>query len=254
MENQKLREFGSGAASTAGAAHRILIVEGDTKSADTLRSRLATAGFAVTTLNRGEDAVAAVDRESPHLVMLDWDLPGVVTMSLLKHVCKSSSRDRTPRLMAMSTYAGEQQVVAGLEQGLDDYVIKPYSILEVIARVRALLRPIRSVEVGDRLEFRRLVMDLAEARVTVLEHRVRLRNAEFRLLEFLMRHPERAFGREQLLNSAWGRDCPADGRAVDVTIQRLRKALEPHDWGGDLQTIRGLGYRLSATREPGSDA
>ena len=171
-------------------------------------------------------------------------------MALMGHLRRRAPQARAPRLMALSTYSGEQRVVEGLELGLDDYVVKPYSLPELMARVRALLRPITAPPEEQRfLEFHCLRLDLEDARATVFNHRVHLRAVEFRLLEFLMKHPERAFSREQLLNHAWGRGCEADARAVDVTVQRIRRSLEPQGWQGYLQTIRGVGYRLSATRE-----
>jgi two-component system phosphate regulon response regulator PhoB len=228
------------------SAHRILIIEADVHSAQTLQTNLTQAGFAVTAINRGEEGQAAIDRTNPHLIMLDWDLPGVITTELVRHVRRPSA-DRTQRLMALSTFAGEQQIVSGLELGLDDYVVKPFSAREVVARVRALLRPLGGDrEDRDHLEFHRLRMDTKEVRVTVRDRAVSLRAAEFRLLEFLLRHPERAFQREHLLERVWGRDCPTEVRAVDVTIQRIRKALEPHGCGDYVQTVRGVGYRISA--------
>jgi two-component system, OmpR family, phosphate regulon response regulator PhoB len=230
---------------------RILIVEGDASSAQSLGVRLAQSGFSVTTLGRGEDAVEAVEAGNPHLVILDWDLPSVVTMALIRCAARHSSRDEALRLMAMSAHAGEQHVSEGLDLGLDDYVIKPYSLPEVLARVRALLRPGSWGQDGPQsLEFHGLRLETAEARAFVSGHRIHLRSVEFRLLEFLLRNPERAFSRSQLLSQAWGRDRNADERAVDVTVQRIRKALQSHNWSRYLQTVRGLGYRLSATPEP----
>jgi two-component system, OmpR family, phosphate regulon response regulator PhoB len=232
-----------------GGAKRIMIIDGDRQVCDLLQSRLTDAGFSVSVLAQGEDAEAAIGREDPHLVMLDLDLPGVITMALMRHVTQRASRDRKPRLMALSAYAGERRVVDGLEQGLDDYVVKPFSVPEVMARVRALLRSIHA-PADDRLalEFNGLRLDLMDQRATLAGQRIHVRAAEFRLLEFLMRHPERAYSREQLLGQVWGRDCEVDARAVDVTVQRIRRSLEPHGWSGYVQTVRGVGYRLSANR------
>jgi two-component system phosphate regulon response regulator PhoB len=192
-----------------------------------------------------------VEASNPHLVILDWDLPGVVTMALVRCATRHSPKGSAPRLLAVSAHAGEQHVSEGLDLGLDDYVIKPYSLPEVLARVRALLRPgSGSPDAPQSLEFHGLKLEAADARAFVSGHRVHLRAVEFRLLEFLMRNPERAFSRGQLLNLAWGRDRNADERAVDVTVQRVRKALLAYGWSGYLQTVRGVGYRLSATPEP----
>jgi two-component system, OmpR family, phosphate regulon response regulator PhoB len=238
----------SAAATDGGAgALRILIIERDADSAAILHDRLSRAGYAVTTLTRYEEALVAVEHSDPHLVVLDWDLPGVITMELVRHVGTRTARDRATRVMALSTYSGEQRVVAGLEQGLDDYVVKPYSLKELLARVRAMLRPMRRAEDNStQLKFHGMCMDLNDNRLTVLGRRVHLRSTEFRLLEFLMRHPERAFNRTQLLDLVWGRDNGTDARAVDVTIQRIRKALVPHQCEQYLQTVRGVGYRFSA--------
>ena len=235
----------------AAPKKRILIVEGDTHSAETLGKGLAQSGFSVTTLGSGEDPVKIVEANNPHLVILDWDLPGVMTMALVRCATRHSPRETAPRLMAVSAHAGDHHVAEGLDLGLDDYVIKPYSIPEVLARVRALLRPTgANRDASQLLEFHGLKLEAADARTVVSGHRVHLRAVEFRLLEFLMRNPERAFSRGQLLNQAWGRDRNADERAVDVTVQRIRKALLSHGWSGYLQTVRGVGYRLSATPQP----
>jgi two-component system phosphate regulon response regulator PhoB len=230
---------------------RILIVEGDANSAKTLGIGLVQSGFSVTTLASGEDPVKAVETSHPHVVILDWDLPSVVTMALVRCATRHPSREEAPRLLAMSAHAGDQHVAEGLDLGLDDYVIRPYSMPEVLARVRALLRPGSWIQdVAQSLEFHGLKLETADARAFVFDHRVHLRSVELRLLEFLMRNTERAFSRSQLLDQAWGRDRHADERAVDVTVQRIRKALQAYGWSGYLQTVRSVGYRLSATPEP----
>jgi len=234
----------------APASKRIVVIDGDPPAAEPLRRRLTDAGFTVTVMTGSEDAAEAIDRRDPHLVMLDLDLPGAITMVLMRHAIQRASRDRKLRLMAVSVYSGEHRIVDALEQGLDDYVVKPFSVPEVVARVRALLRPVGAAK-GDlrSLEFYQLRLDLVEQRTTLRGERIHLRAAEFRLLEFLMRHAERAYSREQLLSQVWGHNCDADPRAVDVTVQRIRRSLEPRGWCGYLQTVRGVGYRLSATRD-----
>jgi two-component system phosphate regulon response regulator PhoB len=228
------------------AERRILIVEHETESFTALQNKLSQAGFTVTTLGVDEDARVAVDRGRPHLVLLDWDLPGVIAMNLVRHV-RQSACSTAPRLIALSSFASEQHVVAGFELGVDDYVIKPFSVSEVVARVRAVLRPMHTArDETIYLEFRELQMDAGECRVTIVDKTVPLRRMEFQLLQFLMRRPERAYSRETLLHHVWGSDCSAGMRSVDVTIQRIRRALAPHNCGEYLQTIRGVGYRLSA--------
>jgi len=227
------------------AQQRVVIVDRDPEALQPLRNKLVQVGFEVCFIGRPEEAVAAIERKQPHLVMLDWDLPGVFTMEVVRQVRHWVGLEG-PRLIALSTFAGEERVVSGLELGVDDYVIKPFSLPELVARVRAVLRARKgTVEDADYVEFGELRMDACDERITIRDRRVSLRSMEFRLLRFLLRHPNRAFKRETLLNSVWGHDCDTDLRAVDVTVQRIRKALEPHGYHGYLQTIRGVGYRLS---------
>ena len=232
--------------STGAGAQRILIIERDSAAVQNLSGKLRQAGFDVSTLERSEDALTAVKDEQPDLVMLDWDLPGVLAVNLVRYVRRDPC-SRTPRLLGLSTFSGEQQVVAGLEFGLDDYVIKPFSEREVMARVRALLRPLKAAPAkSEYLSFEQLQMDTSEWLVTVKARKVPFRAMEFKLLEFLMRNPERAFNRDVLLERIWGRNRAVDRRAVDVTVQRIRSALAPFSCDKYLQTIRGLGYRLSS--------
>lgn len=229
------------------AFQRILIVDRDPQLADSLRVKLADAGFEVTVLASVDDALEAIERRSPHLVMMDWDLPPTATLSLLRRVRGFAGKGGT-RLIALSELAGEQHVVSGFELGIDDYVVKPYSVPELVARVRAVLRSTRSEESDPNcLQFRQLRMDTGEGRVVVQHGAVKLRAIEFKLLEFLLRNPERAFHRDTLLRRVWGAQSSANVRAVDVTVQRVRRALEPYGYERYLQTIRGIGYRLSAT-------
>lgn len=230
------------------SAQRVLIVERDPESERLLQYSLAREGFKVTTLGSGEDALEAIDRERPHLIVLDWEYPGIVATRLIRHLRRESPAVRT-RLMALSLFSSEQQIVAGFEQGIDDYVVRPYAVPVLLARVRAVLRPLGAPD-GEPtfLQFQRLRIDLADHRAMIEEHIVPLRPMEFRLLAFLMRHPERVFTREQLLTRVWGRNRDADERAVDVNIQRTRKALARQGCGSYLQTVRAFGYRLSAVR------
>ena len=242
-------ETGASTASTSyapAAEHRVLIVENDTQSVASLQQRLSQAGFKVSTLRHADEAHTAIDRDEPDLVMMDWDMPTVIAMDLVRHI-KGRSPSRGTRLIALSHFASEQHVCSGFELGVDDYVIKPFSVPEVVARVRAMLRPqLRAHNDSAHLTFGELRMDTTCGRVAAGGRPLRLRNMEFRLLEFLMRSPERAFSRESLLRHVWGRDSGTRPRAVDVTVQRVRRALTPSGYGDCLQTIRGHGYRLSA--------
>jgi two-component system phosphate regulon response regulator PhoB len=244
--------LGSAASECVPAApieRRVLIVEQDSEAVAALQLKLSQAGFKVSTLRCAEDARTAVDRDNPHLVMIDWDLPAVIAMDLVRHI-RRDTLTKGPRLIALSSFASEQHVCSGFELGVDDYVIKPFSVPEVVARVRAVLRPMRSKQDESvQLEFRELQMDTNTGRITAFDKPIALRNMEFRLLQFLMRTPERAYSRDALLQRVWGTNCDTGARAVDVTIQRIRRALAAAGCGKYLQTIRGVGYRLSA--EPG---
>jgi two-component system phosphate regulon response regulator PhoB len=228
-------------------SRRVLIIERDPQSVQALRGKLAQAGFEVTVVagEAGDEAFAALE-EQPHLVMLDWDLPAVITMQLV-HRARRRSPDDAPRLMAFSSFAGEQHVVSGFEQGVDDYVVKPYSVPEVVARARAVLRPQRRAAAPhERVEFGPLTLEPGASRLAARGREVSLRSLELRLLGFLMRHPERAFTREALLKRVWGLESRASLRAVNVTVQRIRQTLAPHGCRQYLQSVRGVGYVLSA--------
>src|SRR6185437_13134208 len=184
-----------------------------------LRNDLAQAGFTVITLNRSEDAFAAIDRHRPHLVMLDWEYLGVPAASLIRRLHQEPPPARA-RLIALS-HATEQQIVAGFELGVDDFVGRPYSLREVVARVRAVLRTRRSESevsavsaVTDVIRFHRLRMDLIDRRLMIEERFVSLRPREFRLLEFLLRQPERVFTREQMRRAIRSCGAAVDHRAV----------------------------------------
>jgi two-component system, OmpR family, phosphate regulon response regulator PhoB len=226
---------------------RVLIVQRDPDALQALQGSLAEAGFAVTVLGGDEDALDAMDRSRPHLVMLDWEHSSIAAHSLIRRIQRDEPSKRA-RLMALSPNSNEDQIVAGFELGVDDYVVRPYSLPVLMARVRALLRAgYLPPEAPDILEFHRLRMDLIQRQLTIGTISVVLRPMEYRLIEFLMHHPERVFTREQMLSSGiWPSDSRADRRAVDVTVQRARKALSRHACGDYLQTVRAVGYRLSA--------
>jgi two-component system phosphate regulon response regulator PhoB len=232
--------------SSQAEPRRVLIVENDPQSLRALEDGLAEAGFAATALRRGEDALASLDQCRPHLVMLDWEHPSVSAARLIHYVQRDAPTQRA-RLMALSQYSSEQMILSVFELGVDDYVVRPYSLPVLLARVRAVLRRLRPDTPAQQvLEFHRLRMDLNDLRIMVDDQLVHLRPTEFRLLELLMRHPERVFSREQILNSLWTANARVDMRAVDVNVQRARKALSHHGCGYYLQTVRSFGYRLSA--------
>jgi two-component system, OmpR family, phosphate regulon response regulator PhoB len=228
------------------SATRVLIIENDPESMQPLCGKLAEAGFEVTLVGGADGAFEAMEMPPPPLVMLDWDMPAVITTQLLRWT-RQPSWDSVSRLIAFSNFSGEQHVVSGFEQGVDDYVVKPFSVAEVVARAQAVLRSSYSLHGTrqDQLDFGHLSLDASGGRVAAHDRPVSLRTMELRLLHFLMRHPERPFTRETLLQRVWGRDSRASLRAVNVTVQRVRQALAPHGCDGYLQSVRGIGYVLS---------
>jgi two-component system phosphate regulon response regulator PhoB len=226
------------------AQRRVLIVERDTEGVQALKSKLSQAGFDVAMVGESAHASAAIQKNAPHLVMVDWDLPGAIALDLIRRI-RSSDGDR-PRLIIMSMLAGDEQIVTGLELGADDYVVKPYSTSEVVARVRAVLRSAERIR-DDRAVLRVgiLELDVEEKRAHVNGQFVSLRAMEYSVLEFLMRYPDRAFSRRQLLAHVWGTNRGAQERAVDVVVQRTRKALTNFGCDHYLETIRSVGYRMT---------
>jgi len=239
---------GAGVAQNA-TERRVLIVDHGADSAQPLQQMLSLAGFQVASVDENEHVSAAIRRNSPHLVMLDWDLPGAMAIDLIRHI-RDAKSGRAPRLIILSKLSGDDQIVTGFELGADDYVVKPFSVLEVIARVRAVLRAAEQRrDESPVLRFQNLELWVNEGRVRVRDVTVRLRSMEYRVLEFLMRNPGRAFSRAALLDRVWGEHCSAQERAVDVVVQRVRKALAPFGCEEYIQTIRSVGYRLSAAPE-----
>jgi two-component system phosphate regulon response regulator PhoB len=229
---------------------RVLIIDRDQASVRSLQSVLESAGFAVT-VHDGALGVPAIQRESPHLIVLNWGLPEVSIRGLLRQV-RRVGPDERPNLLAVSDSAGEELVLNGFELGVDDFVAKPYSEQEIVARVRAILRARspRTVKTNA-LRFHKLQLHSQDNVLTAGGEPVQLRALELRLLRFLLQHPDRAFTREQLLIRIWGIEHRSDSRVVDVTIQRTRKALLPHGCDEYLQAVRGVGYRLSQPTSSG---
>jgi two-component system, OmpR family, phosphate regulon response regulator PhoB len=225
---------------------RVLIIENDPESMRALCHKLAEAGFGVTLLGGADGAFEAMQQAPPPVVMLDWDMPAIITKQLLRWT-RRPCWDGISRLIAFSNFSGEQHVVSGFEQGIDDYVVKPFSVAEVVARAQAVLRSTYGAAgaARERVDFGQLSLDASSNRLAAGSRPVCLRTMELRLLGFLMRHPERPFTRETLLQRVWGRDSRAGPRAVNVTIQRVRHALAAHGCDGYVQSIRGIGYVLS---------
>jgi two-component system phosphate regulon response regulator PhoB len=222
---------------------RILVVEDERAIREMVVFTLKRAGFAV---NEAEDASAArralVDH-SPDLVLLDWMLPDLSGLELARALRRDQATRELPIIM-LTARAAEDDKVMGLESGADDYLTKPFSARELVARIQALLRRAAGAD-GEALAVGGLRLDPASHRVSVQGSEVTLGPTEYRLLKFFMSQPERVFSRAQVLDRVWGGNVYIEERTVDVHIRRLRKALTPHGCDAYIQTVRGSGYRFS---------
>ena len=223
---------------------RILIVEDESAIAELLSMNLRHAGFEVTVAGDAEQAQAAVDQILPHLVILDWMLPGRSGHSLARQ-WRVAPRTRALPIIMLTARADEADKVAGLDAGADDYLSKPFSIDELLARIRALLRR-RAPEVLDAVvEVGQLMLNPATRRLTSRGKEVRIGATEFKLLQFFMTYPERVHSRGQLLDRVWGDHVFIEERTVDVHIKRLRETLAAVGCQQMIETVRGAGYRLA---------
>ena len=220
---------------------RILIVEDEESLATLLRYNLESEGYAVETVARGDEADTRLKEAVPDLLILDWMLPGVSGIELCRRLRGRPETKRLP-ILILTARGEESERVRGLTTGADDYVVKPFSVPELIARVRALLRRVKPDQVASVLKAGDLELDRDRRRVHRSGRELSLGPTEFRLLEFLMQSPGRVFTREQLLNGVWGRDVYVDERTVDVHIGRLRKALVRGREADPIRTVRGSGY------------
>ncbi|GGC10223.1 DNA-binding response regulator [Marivita lacus] len=221
----------------------VLVVEDEPAQREVLGYNLEAEGFRVAKAENGEEALLLVDEEQPDIIVLDWMLPNVSGIEVCRQL-KTRADTRNVPIIMLSARSEEVDRVRGLETGADDYVIKPYSVVELMARVRAQLRRTRPGAAGLRLEFDDIILDSETHRVTRNGAEVKLGPTEFRLLSTLMEKPGRVWSREQLLDRVWGRDIYVDTRTVDVHIGRLRKSLTMAGGIDPLRTVRGAGYAL----------
>lgn len=222
---------------------RVLVVEDEPAQREVLSYNLEAEGFSVSKAENGEEALLCVDEESPDIIVLDWMLPSVSGIEVCRRL-KTRNETRNIPIIMLSARAEEVDRVRGLETGADDYVVKPYSVVELMARVRTQLRRTRPASVGERLEFEDIVLDAETHKVSRGAKALKLGPTEFRLLSTFMEKPGRVWSREQLLDRVWGRDIYVDTRTVDVHIGRLRKALCQHGGEDPVRTVRGAGYAL----------
>ena len=221
----------------------VLIVEDEPAQREVLAYNLEAEGFRVSRAENGEEALLLIAEEAPDLIVLDWMLPNVSGIEVCRQLKMRADTRKVPVIM-LSARSEEVDKVRGLETGADDYVIKPYSVVELMARVRAQLRRTRPASVGGRLEYEDIVLDSETHRVSRDGKPLKLGPTEFRLLSTFMEKPGRVWSRDQLLDRVWGRDIYIDTRTVDVHIGRLRKALTMHGGSDPLRTVRGAGYAL----------
>jgi two-component system, OmpR family, phosphate regulon response regulator PhoB len=218
----------------------VLLVEDEPAQREVLSYNLEAEGFRVTQAENGEEAMLLVNEALPDLILLDWMLPNVSGIEICRRL-KMRPETRSVPIIMLSARSEEVDKIRGLETGADDYIIKPYSVVELMARVRAALRRTRPATVGMVLEWEDIRLDPETHRVHRDGAVLKLGPTEFRLLSTFMEKPGRVWSREQLLDRVWGRDIYVDTRTVDVHIGRLRKALGGEDV---LRTVRGAGYAL----------
>ncbi|MBK6788938.1 MAG: phosphate regulon transcriptional regulator PhoB [Betaproteobacteria bacterium] len=226
----------------------VLVVEDESAIAELIAINLRHAGFEVTVAADADQAQTAVDRVLPDLVLLDWMLPGQSGIVLAKR-WRSDARTREMPVIMLTARAEEADKITGLDAGADDYLTKPFSTRELMARIRAVLRRKAPEALDTAVEVAGLKLDPATRRVTRRVgnegREIKLGPTEFRLLHFLMTHPERVHSRAQLLDRVWGDHVFIEERTVDVHIKRLREALAPVQCSALIETVRGAGYRLT---------
>ena len=221
----------------------VLVVEDEPAQREVLAYNLEAEGFRVAMAADGEEALLLVAEDRPDIIVLDWMLPNVSGIEVCRQL-KTRSETRGVPIIMLSARSEEVDRVRGLETGADDYVVKPYSLVELMARVRTQLRRTRPASVGERLEFEDILLDAESHKVFRSGKALKLGPTEFRLLSTFMEKPGRVWSREQLLDRVWGRDIYVDTRTVDVHIGRLRKALCQHGGSDPVRTVRGAGYAL----------
>jgi two-component system phosphate regulon response regulator PhoB len=225
---------------------KVLVIEDEEPISQLLAYNLTKEGFTVATWADGDDALTAVDDEKPDLVLLDWMLPNVSGIEVCRQIRKSRETRDLPVIM-LTARGEEEDRVRGLDVGADDYVTKPFSMSELVARMRAVLRRTAPALAGDVASFADLVLDRQACRVRRGKRDVHLGPTEFRLLDTLIQRPGRVFSREQLLDRVWGHDVYVEIRTVDVHIGRLRKALNRRGDTDPIRTVRSSGYALDET-------
>jgi two-component system phosphate regulon response regulator PhoB len=223
----------------------ILVVEDEAPLVTLLRYNLEGAGFEVADARDGEEALVSIAERKPDLILLDWMLPLVSGLEVCRQIRRKPDLRDIPIIM-LTARGEEEDRIRGLDDGADDYVTKPFSPSELLARVRAVLRRTRPALSTEILRYDDLTMDITAHRVSRGNRQIHLGPTEFRLLRYLLEHPRRVFSREQLLDAVWGHDVYVEPRTVDVHIRRLRQALNGRNEQDLIRTVRAAGYALDS--------
>lgn len=226
---------------------RILVIDDEAAIREMISFALMGAGFECVEAGDVNEAQQKIAERAPDLILLDWMLPGRSGLEFAQSLRSDITSSDIPIIM-LTARTEETHKVLGLNSGADDYVTKPFSPRELIARILAVLRRVKPSNTTNVLEIDKLSLDPDSHRVSVADHTLSLGPTEFRLLHFFMSHPERVYSRAQLIDLIWGKDVYVEERTVDVHIRRLRKSLEPHQYDHLIQTVRSAGYRLSTRK------
>ncbi len=227
--------------------YTVLVVEDEPPQAEMLAYNLEKEGYRVVIAGDGEEGLALARDMVPDAIVLDWMLPGLSGIDVCRQL-RGASETRDIPILMLTARGEEEDRVRGIETGADDYVVKPYSPREVVARIKGLLRRANPSLANDVMEYAGITMDLAQHKVSRDGNAVHLGPTEFRLLKTLMEKPGRVFSRERLLDVVWGRDVYVEDRTVDVHIRRLRKALNEGGGADVIRTVRGEGYAIDADK------
>ena len=228
------------------ASNSVLLIEDEPDIREMLAFSLGRAGFGVRAVESAEQALSELDGRPPGLLIIDWMLPGLSGVELARRLRRDPATADIPLIM-LTARGEESDKLKSFDAGIDDYITKPFSPRELVARVRALLRR-SGVPENGKIAAGGIEVDTNGHRITIGDALVHVGPTEFRLIETLIRHPERAFDRGQLLDRVWGRNVYVEERTVDVHVLRLRKALAPFGMDKLIQTVRGVGYRFSTKR------
>lgn len=229
---------------------KILIVDDEAAIRDMIRMGLEMMDYECLEAENIQDAYVIAHDKSPHLILLDWMLPGGSGIELLRRLRKDDVTAKIPVIM-LTAKTAEDNKIQGLEVGADDYMIKPFAPRELAARIKAVLRRSGAIQEGEVIQIAGIKIDHSSHRVSLEGHEANLGPTEYKLLSFFMAHEDRVYSRNQLLDQIWGNNAYIDERTIDVHIRRLRKALQlpqvAKDYGDYIQTVRGAGYRFSTT-------